>query len=65
MYVMGRYLKKPLLVYNLPEKKNGNSIKGINTSSYSVVWAIYTSHTGQTTLKHTIFECSAVCLSVI
>ena len=32
---------------------------------FIVVWAIYTSHSGQYMPKHAAFECSAVCLSVI
>ena len=45
--------------------KNGISVKDIYTFGYIVVLAIYTSHTGQYIPKHTIVECSAVCLSVI
>ena len=45
--------------------KNGFSVKDIDTSGYIVVSAIYTSHTDQSSHKHAVFECSAVCLSVI
>ena len=41
------------------------SFKEIDTSGYIVVWALYTLHTDQSTLKQAAFECSAVRLSVI
>ena len=54
------------LYENLPVKiKTGISVKDIDTSGYIVVRAIYTSHTAQYMPKHAVFECSAVCLSVI
>ena len=37
----------------------------IDTSGYIVVWAIYTSHTGQYMPTDAVFDYSAVCLSVI
>ena len=45
--------------------KNGNFIKETNTSGYTVVWAIYTSHTDKFTFQHMVFEYLAACLSVI
>ena len=36
-----------------------------DTFGYIVVWTIYTSHTDHFTPKHTAFEHSAACLSVV
>ena len=56
---MERRFKK-FLYENLPVKYNGISITDIDTSGYIVEQAIYTSHTGQSTHIHAVFECSAV-----
>ena len=61
-----RRSQKLLLVRKLTCKNyNGIFVKKTDTSGHSVVWAIYTSHTDQFTLKPAAFEYLAACLSVI